>query len=196
MLCKNYKALGLCQIKIRKYSFDVVSLRNSEQIRLWRNSEQNLLRQSGDIGYFQQKLYFLKSVFLEKFKEKPRNILFSISDGQILVGYTGLVHIDWENNRAELSFLLDPKFKKNDPVDCEIFYEWLDFASYVAFFKLNLSKITTETFEHRKSYCTALENYGFEREGYLKWQYINGSEHVSSYLHAMTRNNYTKKSEG
>ena len=41
----------------------------------------------------------------KQFKEKqPNQLLFSFIENNLLIGYGGLVHIDWTNKNAEISF--------------------------------------------------------------------------------------------
>ena len=51
----------------------------------------------------------LKKIILKQFKlQRPSQMLFSFYNQNKLIGYGGLVHINWIHKNAEISFLLKP----------------------------------------------------------------------------------------
>jgi hypothetical protein len=149
----------------------------------WRNSQLKVLRQSHPITPDQQACYFQKTILPSYSEVRPKQILFSYLENQKLVGYGGLVHIAWEDRRAEVSFLVDPVRAS----DIQI-YE-LDFSNYlhmiqeIAFEHLGFNRIFTETYDIRPQHIRILEMCGFELEGRLRAHvWIDGNP-VDSLLH-------------
>lgn len=78
----------------------------------WRNEQSYRLRLSEPLTDEKQEAYFnttIKSLFNE---EKPNQILFNILQGDKCIGYGGLVHINWIDKNAEVSFVMDTKLEK------------------------------------------------------------------------------------
>jgi RimJ/RimL family protein N-acetyltransferase len=112
-------------------------------------------------------------------------IRYTLDDGSdVLIGYCGLVYIDWLNRRAEYSILVDLNYHSNYD---EIFQKTTDFIVDYGFNSLNLQKITTETFSHRTHQIELLEKYGFERQGVLKDHIYKDGKYWDSHLHAIFR---------
>jgi len=155
-----------------------------ETIRQWRNAQMDVLRQSAEITPEKQRHYFQTTIWPDMAVPNPRNILLSIRLNGNLIGYGGLVHVSWENRRAEVSFLLDPQYQQGSLAYHEAFVSYLNLLSQIAFETLNLCKLFTETYDLRHEHIRSLESAGFTREGVLhKHVLIRGSFH-DSLIHA------------
>ncbi len=88
-------------------------------------------------------------------------------DGEFL-GYGGLTHIDWEQQRAEVSFLVDPE-RASDPerYECDL-RAFLGFLQDWAFGELGLHRLFTETYAFREHHLSVLESAGFQPEGRMR----------------------------
>ena len=164
-----------------------------EKIRIWRNQQREILRQNNTISKEDQEKYFeefIKPTFQQKF---PEMLLFSIILKGKCIGYGGLVHINWEAKRAEISFLSETKRAKTKASLSNDFENFLEIILDVGFTELKLNKITTETFEFRREIISILEKRGFEEEGILKKHVIKKGIHYDSKIHCMFRENYVKK---
>ena len=154
------------------------------QIKKWRNEQQSICRYWKPLtDDNQEDWYFTYS------DKDAREVIFAIrytlDDGSdVLIGYTGLVYIDWLNRRAEYSILVDLNYHSNYD---EIFQKTTDFIVDYGFNSLNLNKITTETFSHRTHQIELLEKYGFERQGVLKDHIYKDGKYWDSHLHAIFR---------
>ena len=101
-------------LKFQEYEFHDFSLvpirfEDRYDIMKWRNDQIDLLRQKEVLTIEEQDFYF-KNVVAPLFENnQPSQLLFSLIQNNELIGYGGLVHIDWENKNAEISFLLDNK---------------------------------------------------------------------------------------
>lgn len=153
---------------LSKYSFEADGLllrpvepRDIESIRLWRNAQIDVLRQSQEITSDQQETYFNERIWPGKSSLRPREILLSIEQVGHLVGYGGLVHIEWDKEIAELSFLLDPSLENHFTSKRGILTGFVKILSRVAFENIGLQAIWTETFDFRREHIAVLEDAGF-----------------------------------
>jgi hypothetical protein len=91
-------------------------------------------------------------------------MLLAIFFNNIFIGYGGMVHINWQNQVAEVSFLISPQISEDSRKYSEIFRKYLGLISTLASF-IGIKKLYTETFEFRKSHILALEGMenGFKR---------------------------------
>ena len=95
----------------------------------------------------------------------PDQILFSYLKNNDCIGYGGLVHINWEDSNAELSFLIDTEIEKTEfELHWKIFLSLID---KVAFSELGLHKIFTYAYDLRPHLYPVLEESGFNREARL-----------------------------
>ena len=73
----------------------------------WRNEQMYHLRQSKPLTEADQDRYFDEVVSQLFDQEQPEQILFSFLEGEKCIGYGGLVHINWGDRNAEVSFIMD-----------------------------------------------------------------------------------------
>ena len=171
MLLNNENSyLCLARKKLVKDNLTLLSVRHRDidQIRIWRNSQLNFLRQNKKISYLEQEDYYMNNIFNEFETDKPNNIIFSLLKNSKLVGYGGLVHIAWDHLRAEVSFLVDTEISGTKEDYSELFPSFLNLIKDVAFNDLKFNKLTAELFDIRPNYKKALIANDFEVEGVLK----------------------------
>ena len=150
-------------IKLNEFCLQAVQPEHIEKIRLWRNAQIDVLRQKELLSRIDQLKYFENYIWPELESKTPKNILLAYTLKNELIGYGGLVHISWTDLTAESSFILNSRIQVNSP----------DYASYIktfflmlkilAFKDLKFSKITSETFNHRKKHIELLEEIGFKK---------------------------------
>lgn len=163
---KIYKALNTQSYSLREYS--LVPLRSEDRyaIMKWRNEQIYHLRQASPLTKEAQDIYFNTIVDSLYDKEKPDQLLFSyLKDGKC-IGYGGLVHINWIDKNAEISFIMDTKLEK-----LEFGHHWQTYLSMiekVAFVDIKIHKIYTYAFDLRPHLYDALESAGFLREATLE----------------------------
>ena len=136
-----------------------------------------------DIEYEDQLNYFQTEILPEFTEKKPKNILFSYLSNGELIGYGGLVHISWSDQRAELSFLLSPNAMDNKLEYKSKFQNFLKMIKYIAFYELKINRIFTETFNIRDFHISVLEQSGFKFEGRLKQHIKINDGYVDSLIH-------------
>lgn len=138
-----------------------------EQIRLWRNEQLSILRQSSPLSQEDQKRYWNDTLLPMTQESTPSLLLFAIIQEGQLIGYGGLTHIDWNNKRAEISFLLDTKIHEDSELFQTLFSSFLETMETVAFQELLLEKLIAEVFAFRKTIIALLRHSSFEKEGRL-----------------------------
>lgn len=149
-----YTNLEYCIVPIRfEDRFDIMK---------WRNEQMYHLRQTLTLTNEMQDAYFnnvIKSLYDQ---EEPSQILFSYLKSGKCIGYGGLVHINWTDKNAEISFILATELEK------ESFQShWVTFLKLIeicAFGDLHLNKIYTYAFDLRpKLYLALLESNYIEQ---------------------------------
>lgn len=156
-----YKVLN--KQKYKKESFSIVPIRYQDRMDImnWRNEQIYHLRQNKPLSEEDQENYF-NNVIPELFdKKEPNQILFSYLKNDKCIGYGGLVHINWIDKNAEISFIMNTALEK------EYFeYHWsmfLGMIEEVAFSELKFHKLYIHAFDLRPRLYIALKlNYFFE----------------------------------
>ena len=151
-----------------KDSFRIIPIRYNDRFEImkWRNDQLYHLRQKKILTENDQNSYF-KNVIFELFKSKhPNQLLFSYLKNDTLVGYGGLVHINWTDKNAEISFVMNTKHEK------KYFEEnWLNFLEIIedlGFNELKLQKLYVYAFDLRQNLYPILERRNYINEARLK----------------------------
>jgi len=156
-----------------------------ELIRVWRNEQIRVLRQKKPLSPEDQRRYYREAVLPTFDQPQPPMLLFTYLQEDRPIGYGGLVHIDWENRRAEISFLLETARSKED-ADGEyarLFSCFLGFMKQIAFEELGLNRLYTETFDIRPLHVQVLEKNGFRPEGRMRQHVRINGRFVDSLIH-------------
>lgn len=181
--CLKYNILTDNDFEVRP-----ILINDIEKIRLWRNKQMNVLRQSKFITASEQINYF-NNVLLPTFSQSnPKQIIFSYFKNNVLIGYGGLVNISWEDKRSELSFLLNPEFVSIDYIYELYFLKFIDFMKEINFSLLKFHKIFTETYSHRFFHISILKKAGFKLEGTLRDHVIIDNNYQNSLIHSIISN--------
>jgi len=164
-----------------RYSLRTIHWNDREVIRQWRNAQIHVLRQVNPLSKEDQDSYFSNVILHELRSNQPRQILFTFEEDDQVVGYGGLVHIVWEDKRAEVSFLTSP-----NRLHAHTFAnDWQNYLSLLHELarRIGFHKLTTETYGTRPDVISILEEFGFQREGELREHHVISSEYVTSYAH-------------
>lgn len=165
---RNYKCLQVNVFSEGDYC--LVPIRNEDRYDIlnWRNTQIDILRQKATLIKEQQDNYFKITVAQLFEQEKPNQLLWSFLENDKLIGYGGLVHIDWEAKHGEISFLLCNErnadviqFKKDWSI-------YLQLITDLAFNELKFQKIHTYAYNIRPHYFEVMCEQGFVKEGHLK----------------------------
>ena len=148
--------------------YAIVPIREQDRydIMKWRNEQLYHLRKSAPLTKENQDHYFdgvVRDLFNQDY---PSQILFSYLKGDSCIGYGGLVHINWLDKNAEISFIINTALEKE-----AFHFHWKKYLSLIeelAFQELNLHKIYTYAFDLRPQLYEAIESARFEKEATLK----------------------------
>jgi len=167
-----------------KGDFALVPLRAEDRFAImkWRNEQLYHLRQVRPLTLADQDAYFQNVVAKLFAQEQPNQILFSFLQSGVCIGYGGLVHINWGDKNAEVSFIM------NTELEAEHFAKnwsaYLQLIEEVAFAELGLHKIYTYAFDLRPHLYPVLEACGFYREAELADHCYFEGEYKKVVIHA------------
>lgn len=162
----SYKVLNQQIFTNEEYSIVPIRMQDRYYIMKWRNEQLYHLRQAKPLTKEDQDEYF-NNVVEKLFEEQqPKQILFSFLKGEKCIGYGGLVHINWIDKHAEISFVMNTimevkYFKEN----WDIFLQLLE---KMAFKNLNFHKLFVYAFDLRPHLYSMLENNDYFLDARLK----------------------------
>jgi len=185
----NYSYKILSKQKFIQGVFSLVPIRMEDRydIMKWRNEQIYHLRQSKPLTKEEQDCYFntvIKQLFVS---DKPDQLLFSFLKSNQCIGYGGLVHINWVDKNAEVSFIMDTQLERN-----EFHKYWgifLDLLYQIAFEELNLHKIYTYAFDLRPNLYEAVEAKGFVKEAVLREHCLFNGKFINVVIHSKINEN-------
>ncbi len=186
----SYKVLSTNEFKLDEYT--IVPMREADifEIKKWRNEQIDILRQKVFLTDHDQEEYYQKYVVPGFSETRPKIILFSYLEHSKCIGYGGLTNIDWENSRAEVSFLVQTERTKNLQQYRRDFSCFLLLLKRIAFTELRLNRLYTETYDIRPDHISVLEEIGFILEGRLKQHIVIQGRSVDSLIHGCSRENF------
>lgn len=162
----------------------IVPIRYEDRLDImkWRNAQIFHLRQEKPLTETDQNNYF-KNVIFELFTQpQPNQLLFSYLENEVCVGYGGLVHINWKDKNAEISFIINPELEKD-----HFQRHWRNYLSLierVAFEELDLHKIYTYAFDLRPHLYKAVEAAGYIKEAELNEHFFQNNAYKSVVIHS------------
>ena len=160
-MINRYVCLDKQSFKYKNYKISPIDFDHRFMIMRWRNDQIHHLRQNEILTEENQNNYFNNIVYKTFFEAEPKQILFSFYNDNNFVGYGGLVHIDWVNKTAEISFLSDSKLNKQKFT--EFWKNFLILIEMVAFVSLNFNSIYTYAYDVRPSIYEIFESQGFKK---------------------------------
>jgi 2-polyprenyl-3-methyl-5-hydroxy-6-metoxy-1,4-benzoquinol methylase/RimJ/RimL family protein N-acetyltransferase len=179
----EYACFTRQSISYQDYTIRTVEPGDIECIREWRNAQMDVLRQKKEISPAEQLAYYEQHIWPNLGDLHTPNLLVAYLEGGRLIGYGGLVHISWEDRRAEVSFLLDP-VRTSDSHRYEAdFLAFLHLIKTLAFDDLKLHRLFTETYSNRRGHISVLEAADFSLEGVLRRHVIVDGQPVDSLIH-------------
>ena len=121
-----------------------------------------------------------------------KQILFSFLHLDKCVGYGGLVHLDWENKNAEISFVMDTILEKDHFKD--YWRNFLKMIEIVAFEELELNKIYIYSYDLRPQLYQVTDDNLYILEAKLKEHVFCDGDYVDVNIHSKLISNYEKSS--
>lgn len=186
---KSYKILSRNTFSNGKYSIVPIREQDSLSIMNWRNEQIYHLRQNRLLSEADQRKYFRETVSRLFMEDSPSQILFSyLNEENTCIGYGGLVHINWYDRNAEISFIMATALEKDN-----FHTHWSNFLGLlekVAFEELALHKIYTYAFDLRPHLYEAVEASGYRKEAVLKGHCCFDDSFVDVVIHAKFNNQF------
>ncbi|MGB0933372.1 MAG: GNAT family N-acetyltransferase [Lishizhenia sp.] len=183
----SYKVLS--KQTFTKGDFSIVPIRFEDRLDImkWRNEQIYHLRQAKPLTEEDQNTYFQQVVSKLFDQEQPNQLLFSFLKKDTCIGYGGLVHINWVDKHAEISFVM------NTLLEQDFFSKhwsiFLILIELVAFKELHFHKLSTYAFDLRPHLYEIIENAGFIKEGRLKEQCFFNGEYKDVLIHGKLNKN-------
>ncbi len=165
---REYRCLDRNTFFYGEYSLVPIRDGDKYKIMTWRNQQLEILRQKKTLTRKEQEEYFNSVVSNLFVAREPKQLLWSFLLNKKLIGYGGLVHIDWESKNAEISFLLATERNNNIKVFKKEWGVYLKMLDEVAFNQLALNKIYTYAYNIRPHYFEVMYKYGYKQEAKLK----------------------------
>lgn len=187
---RQYKCLKKQEYTLNEYKILPIRSNDRYELMKWRNEQLYHLRQSKLLDKQTQDTYFDNVISKLFQKDYPDQILFSYLEDEFCIGYGGLVHINWADKNAEISFLMNTELE-NDffEIHWKIFLKLIE---QVAFEDLNLHKIFTYAFDLRPKLYNVLEEENYTLEARLKEHSIFNNNYIDVLIHSKVNgsNNY------
>ncbi len=181
-MINKFKILSKYIYEYNEYSIVPLRFEDRYLIMNWRNEQMYHLRQSATLTIEKQDKYF-KEVVSKNFEEdKPSQILFSFLYNNECIGYGGLVHINWTDQNAEISFLINTELEKKYFENYWTIY--LNLIEMVAFEDLKLHKIFTYAYDIRPKLFEVLERNHYINEATLKEHTIINEQYFDVLIHS------------
>jgi RimJ/RimL family protein N-acetyltransferase len=182
----DYKVLSQQKFSLNEYHIEPLRFEDRYDIMKWRNEQIYHLRQNKPLTKEDQDTYF-ETVISKLFdQDKPSQILFSFLKKDTCIGYGGLVHINWTDKNAEISFIMDTTLEKE-----HFSFYWqtyLELIEKVAFQELNLHKISTYAFDLRPKLYSILEDSQYVKEAILKEHCLFEGKFLDVIIHRKINN--------
>lgn len=160
-----YKVLKKQFFSDTKYKIVPIRFEDRYLIMQWRNEQIYHLRQNRPLTLEDQEKYFDTVVAKLFDQEQPSQILFSFLENDKCIGYGGLVHINWIDKNAEISFIMDTALEKDNFQ--KLWYDYLNLIEKVAFEELKLHKIFVYAFDLRPQLYEVLKKCQFIEDARL-----------------------------
>lgn len=178
----TYACLHRQEFHLGAYSLVPIRYQDRLAIMRWRNQQIYHLRQVRPLTEEDQQKYF-DTVVAGLFPQPhPDQVLFSYLENGVCIGYGGLVHINWTDRVAEVSFIMDTALEAHS-----FALHWTNYLTMlfqVAFGDLQLHKIFTYAFDLRPHLYPVLEAAGFVREATLKEHCLFEGQYKDVVIHS------------
>ena len=178
----SYKVLHKQKFESGNFSLIPIRFEDRLDIMKWRNEQIYHLRQKKPLTIENQEVYF-KTIISNLFnQEQPSQILFSFLENNNLIGYGGLVHLNWFDKNAEISFIMNTKLEKIRFED--VWKAYLKLIEQVAFKELKFHKIFTYAFDLRPYLYPVLISAGFKEEARLDQHCFFEGKYIDVVIHS------------
>ena len=183
----TYKCLNKQIYTDAEFSLVPIRWEDRYKIMQWRNEQIFHLRQNKKLTVEEQDAYF-ENVISNLFEqEQPDQILFSMLQGETCIAYGGLVHIDWKDKNAEISFVM------NTSLESEKFNTlwsvYLELIEKIAFNELKFNKLYVFAYDLRPHLYPVLKSNGYTFEARLEQHVIFQDSYKDVIIHKKLNTN-------
>lgn len=179
---RHYQCLQNNSFQNNSYRIEPIRDQDKYDILKIRNEQLYHLRQSQPLTIEKQEQYFATVVNSLFEIEKPAQLLFSFFRNEEFVGYGGLVHINWTDKNAEISFVMKTELEHD--FFSEFWSNYLELLAMVAFDELKFHKIFTYAFDLRPHLYDTLLNCGFTEDARLKEHCFFDGKYLDVVIHS------------
>lgn len=162
----KYKCLNQNEFHFNEYRIVPIRFEDRLDIMKWRNEQIYHLRQAKPLTLEDQNAYFEHVVSKLFDQEKPQQLLFSFLKEEVCIGYGGLVHINWIDKNAEISFIMDTELEANYFEENWSIY--LNLIEKLAFEVMSFHKLFVYAFDLRPHLYTMLTKNNYFLDAKLK----------------------------
>lgn len=178
----RYKCLNIQEFQIENRKIAPIRIQDRYDILKWRNEQIYHLRQTELLTKEKQDYYFDNIVSKLFEQEKPNQILFSYIENEVCIGYGGLVHINWIDKNAEISFIMNTELEKD--FFQEHWQSFIQLIEKVAFVNLKLHKLSTYAYDLRPKLYYILDSLGYKKEAVLKEHCLFENKFIDVIIHS------------
>lgn len=178
----SYKTLNKQTFSSGKYSIVPLRMEDRYHILKWRNEQIYHLRQHRTLTKEDQDKYFENVVANLYEQDQPVQILFSFLENEICIGYGGLVHINWIDKNAEISFIMNTQLEED-----KFEFHWSNFLKLLeelAFKELQFHKLYVYAFDLRPHLYTTLKLNQYFKDAVLKEHCLFNDEFIDVVIHS------------
>lgn len=179
---RQYKCLNTQVFNNEEFSITPIRDEDKYEILKIRNEQIYHLRQAKPLTVEEQENYFATIVSNLFDQENPNQLLFSFFENEEFIGYGGLVHINWIDKNAEISFVMKTELEQEHFI--KYWSKYLKLIEKVAFNELNFHKIYTYAFDLRPHLYDAMEFSGYHEEARLKEHCYFNSKFIDVVIHS------------
>jgi len=165
-------------------NYKIIPIRYEDRMNIlsWRNEQMYHLRQNKLLTKESQDNYFNETIAAIFEQQNPNQILFSYLKNEKCIGYGGLVHINWQDKNAEVSFLLNSEIERE-----QFHFHWSNYLTLLerlAFDELHFHKIFVYAFDLRPQLYEVLLESGYFRDAVLKEHCYFNEGYIDVVIHS------------
>ena len=161
----QYNCLIQNEFELGEYKIVPIRFQDRKDIMFWRNKQMYHLRQSKPLTQESQNNYFEQVVSKLFVQEKPNQILFSYLRNGVCIGYGGLVHVNWLDKNAEISFIMNTELEEK-----EFELHWLTYLKLIeqiGFKEIKMHKLFIYAFDVRQHLYHVLVKADYHEDAIL-----------------------------
>lgn len=185
MLPLEYICLKNQSYEHNEFSIVPIRFKDRFDIMKWRNEQVYHLRQNKPLTQEDQENYFTNVVNKLFNQDKPEQILFSFLQGDNCIGYGGLVHINWLDKNAEISFIMNTDLEST--YFSEFWSIYLKLIEEIAFRDMKLHKLYVYAFDLRPHLYEMLLKNNYFLDARLKDHCYFKEKYIDVVIHSKTK---------